>query len=184
MARTKTYRSKLYTKYSTRIPKGDEFITVEFNNGFRIGGTFNGGVFSTSDESIQEAIEATEKFKKGDIYCTFDSNDTLNKTAVAEIEKEVILIPEPTIPILPIEAVKPEIPTTEPIIPIVPTPEYPKVPIVPQVPTAKIIESVKTRQEARMYFRDAGEKGMTPTLSNEVISKLALKYNVTFPNLK
>lgn len=165
MARTKTYRSKLYARYSTRIKKGDAIISVEFVNGFRVGGTLNGGMLTTSDESLQEAIEATDKFKKGDLYCSYDSGNVADK-------------PIKSAPILPVNPTTSKLPIEKPI-------KTEDVPIVkPITSTAKVIETVKTRQEARMFFRDAGEQGMTPMLSFNTINKLALKYNVEFPNLK
>lgn len=181
MARTKTYRSKLYAKYSTRIPKGDGVVTLEFISGFRVGGTLNGGMLTTSDESLQEAIEATEKYKRGDIYCSYDSGNVANEATAKTVEP----IKHPITPILP---KAPEVPET-PKLPIEPEKTKAETPIgpiapTPNIPTIKVVETVKTRQEARMYFRDAGEQGMTPTLSFDTVSKLALKYNVQFPNLK
>lgn len=178
MARTKTYRSKLYARYSTRIPKGDDIVTLEFIGGFRVGGTLNGGMLTTSDESLQEAIEKTEKYKRGDIYCSYDSGNVADEPTA----KTVKLPKPPVVPISPENPETPQLPIEpenitleKPIAPITPTPD---------IPTAKVVETVKTRQEARMYFRDAGEQGMTPTLSFDTITKLALKYNVQFPNLK
>lgn len=181
MARTKTYRSKLYAKYSTRIPKGDGVVTLEFISGFRVGGTLNGGMLTTSDESLQEAIEATEKYKRGDIYCSYDSGNVADEATAKTVEP----IKHPITPILP---KAPEVPET-PKLPIEPEKTKAETPIAPiaptpNIPTIKVVETVKTRQEARMYFRDAGEQGMTPTLSFDTVSKLALKYNVQFPNLK
>lgn len=181
MARTKTYRSKLYAKYSTRIQKGDETITVDFLNGFRVGGTLNGGMFTTSDESLQEAIEATDKFKRGDIYCSYDSGNVADEPTAKVVEPPKT----PIVPILPEATKAPELPIEPEKTPEkTPVVETHTDPIAPIAPAVKVIETVKTRQEARMYFRDAGEQGMTPTLSFDTISKLALKYNVQFPNLK
>lgn len=184
MARTKTYRSKLYAKYSTRIPKGDGVVTLEFISGFRVGGTLNGGMLTTSDESLQEAIEATEKYKRGDIYCSYDSGNVADEATVKTVEP----IKPPIAPILPEVPETPELPIKlekeESIKDLTSSMAKPIEPITPNIPTVKVVESVKTRQEARMYFRDAGEQGMTPTLSFDTVSKLALKYNVQFPNLK
>jgi hypothetical protein len=175
MAKIKTYRSKLYSRYSIRILVDGKLQTVEFEGGFKQGTMMNGGHFSTTDQKLQKAIEETKQFLNGDITITFeeefaDSNKPEAKPVkkpapVKVLAEETQNVPiKPREPIAQMEQEKEEVSTAD---------EY------------TIVETVKTRQEARMYFRDVhGATGMTPTLSDKLLSELCQKYKIKFTNLK
>lgn len=170
MTKVKTYQSKLYARYSTRVEvDGVGSVTVEFDGGFKQGTLLNGGRFTTVDKKLQEAIENSNNFKKGDILLAYEQE---MKVAPKKDYPEFIAPKKESKP-LPEKKVKDTQEPTQTEDTDVIDKEFTDVP------------SVTTRQQARMYFRDTHKAtGMSPTLSDKLLSELCQKYQVKFTNLK
>lgn len=155
----KIYTSKSFF-YSTYVVIDGKNVTITFKGGSNmIRG--NNGTFSTSDKTMQDAIEALPEFKNGfiTIKSTYEtsepkSNDTSIKIGTVSTKKA--------------EKVKKEVVEE----------------VSEDTTDMKEVKSADTKQKAARYLNTEFGVPYTSISTIDNIIKVGKEYNVCFPNLK